>query len=173
MIIRNARTTDMRAVTDLSNATILTTTAAWTDALETYEERVAWFEEQRRSANPVLVAETAANGEVVGFATYGEFRDSTKWPGYRFTVEHSIHVREDHWGRGIGRALLEAVIAQAVANDKHVMVAAVDSTNDASIRFHERLGFVEVARMPQIGRKFDRWLDLVLMQRILDPGTER
>jgi L-amino acid N-acyltransferase len=173
MIIRNARATDMRAVTDLSNATILTTTAAWTSSPETYAARAAWFGEQRRTANPVLVAEAGTANQVVGFASYGDFRDSTKWPGYRFTVEHSIHVREDHWGRGIGRALLEALIAQAVANDKHAMVAAVDGANDASIRFHDRLGFVEVARMPQIGRKFDRWLDLVLMQRILGPATAR
>jgi L-amino acid N-acyltransferase len=171
MIIRNAGATDMRAVTDLSNATITTTTVAWTDSLETYEERAVWFEEQRRTNNPVLVVE--AGGEVVGFATYGEFRNSTKWPGYRFTVEHSIHVREDLWGRGIGRGLLEALIARAVANDKHVMVAAVDAANDASISFHQRLGFVEVARMPETGRKFGRWLDLVLLQRILDPGAER
>ena len=175
MIVRDAAATDVRAITDLSNATILTTTAAWTNSLETYDQRAAWFTEQRRAGNPVLVAETQAttHGEVVGFTTYGGFRDSTKWPGYRFTVEHSIHVREDHWGFGIGRALLEALIARAIANEKHVIVAAVDGANDASIRFHERLGFVEVGRMPEIGRKFDRWLDLVLLQRILDPGAER
>jgi len=171
MIVRDATATDVRAITDLVNATIPTTTAAWTDSLETYEQRASWFTDQSCVGNPVLVAEEG--GEVIGFATYGEFRDSTKWPGYRFTVEHSIHVREDRWGDGVGRALLEALLARAVANDKHVMVAAVDGANEASIRFHQRLGFVEVARMPEIGRKFERWLDLVLLQRILDPGTDR
>jgi L-amino acid N-acyltransferase len=171
MIVRDATATDVRAITELVNATIPTTTAAWTDALESYEERTAWFGEQCRAGNAVLVAEVA--GEVVGFATYGEFRDSTKWPGYRFTVEHSIHVSEAHWGRGIGRALLVALIDRATSRSKHVMVAAIDGANVASIRFHERLGFVEVARMPETGHKFDRWLDLVLMQRILDPGQAR
>jgi phosphinothricin acetyltransferase len=91
-----------------------------------------------------------------------------KWPGYRFTVEHTVHVREDHWGSGAGRALMEELVERARAAGKHVMVGALDGANEASLRFHARLGFVEVARMPEVGRKFGRWLDLVLVQRILD-----
>ncbi len=107
-------------------------------------------------------------GTVVGWATYGDFRDSARWPGYRHTVEHSIHVREACWGRGVGRALVEALTTRARRDGKHVMVAAIDADNLRSIRFHEHVGFVEVARMPEIGEKFGRRLDLVLMQRILD-----
>jgi phosphinothricin acetyltransferase len=105
---------------------------------------------------------------VVGFAAYEHFRGDGKWPGYRGTVEQTIHVRESHWGRGVGRALIEGLVERAQAAGLHVIVAAIDGDNEASIRFHERLGFVEVARMPQTGQKFGRWLDLVLMQRVID-----
>ena len=122
--------------------------------------------EHQAAGCPLLVAEHG--GEVVGFAGYGAFRDNAKWPGYRLTVEHSIHVRESHWGTGVGRALIDALIERAKADGIHVMVAAVDGENDASIRFHERLGFIEVARMPQVGTKHGRWLDLVMLQLRLD-----
>ena len=129
--------------------------------------RAAWFDEQRRAGNPVLVAEL--EGTVVGFTSYDDFRASKKWPGYRFTVEHTVHVAQRHAGVGIGRALLETLMARAVAHGKHVMIGAVDAANVGSIRFHERLGFVEVGRLPETGFKFDRWLDLVLLQRQLEP----
>ena len=97
-----------------------------------------------------------------------EFRNVAKWPGYRLTIEHTIHVREDHWGSGVGRQLMETLMQRARDMGKHVIVAAVSGENEGSIRFHERLGFVEVARMPEVGIKFDRWLELVLLQRTLD-----
>ena len=165
MIIRDAIEADMGALRDLYNALIPTTSVAWTEELQTLPERQEWFRAQHRNGHPVLVAELG--GEVVGFAAYGSFRGSGKWPGYRFTVEHTIHVGQQQWGSGVGRALLEALVDRARAAGVHVMVGAVDGANDGSIRFHERLGFVEVARMPEVGRKFDRWLELVLLQRIL------
>ena len=165
MNVRDAVDDDMPALRDLYNALIPTTTVAWTESPQTLRERRAWFRRQQRAGYPVLVAE--ADGRVTGFAAYGSFRGSGKWPGYRHTVEHTIHVHEDSWGRGIGRSLLAALIERARADGVHVMVAAVDGANTESIAFHERLGFVTVARMPEVGRKFDRWLDLVLMQRIL------
>lgn len=166
MIIRDAVDADMPTVRDIYNATILTTTGAWTETLQTLRERRTWFRHQQRVGYPVIVAES--EGFVVGFAAYESFRGAGKWPGYRHTAEHSIHVDRSYWGRGIGRSLLEALMDRARDADIHVMVAAVDSANIESIRFHARLGFVEVARMPETGRKFGRWLDLVLMQRILD-----
>ncbi len=116
----------------------------------------------------MLVAEDG--GEVVGWAGLGDFRDTARWPGYRFTVEHSVHVRRDHWGRGTGRALLDALAARAQAAGKRVMVAAVDGDNRAAIGFHERIGFVQVGRLPGVGEKFGRRLDLVLLQRELELG---
>ncbi len=114
----------------------------------------------------VLVAEEQR--EVVGVAAFGWFRDVAKWPGYRFTVENTVHVREDRWGSGVGEALMLALIERARETGKHTMIAAIDSTNEASIRFHERLGFMEVAHLPEVGAKFGRWLDLVLLQISLD-----
>jgi phosphinothricin acetyltransferase len=160
--VRDATAADLPAISALYNATIPTTTAAWTEQLETLAERTAWFERQQAQGYPTLVAD---DGAVVGFTAFGDFRDTTKWPGYHPVVELTIHVAESHWGRGVGRALITELLARARRLGKTQMVAGIDGANEASIRFHERLGFREVARMPAIGVKFGRSLDLVLMQR--------
>jgi L-amino acid N-acyltransferase len=165
VIVRDAVAGDMPAIRDLYNSLIPTTTVAWTDTPQTLRERQAWFVRQVRDGFPVLVAQ--AGGDVVGFTAYGSFRGAGIWPGYRHTVEHTIHVGRPHWGAGIGRALLEALIDRARLAGVHAIVGAIDGDNVASIRFHERLGFTVVAMMPEVGRKFDRWLDLVLVQRIV------
>ena len=165
-MIRGATEQDLPEITAICNALLETTTFEWTETPHTVEERAAWLTEQTASGRPALVA--VDGDEVVGWATYGDFRDSARWPGYRHTVEHSIHVREDHWGRGVGRSLIEALVAHARREGKHVMVAGIDAANVGSIRFHERVAFFEVARMPEIGEKFGWRLDLVLMQRMLD-----
>jgi phosphinothricin acetyltransferase len=110
----------------------------------------------------VLVA-TDATG-VIGYASFGDFRSGY---GYRFTVEHSVHIRADRRGQGIGQALMQPLIARAVARGLHVMIAGVDADNAGSIRFHERLGFIRVAHFREVGFKWGRWLDLVLLQRCL------
>jgi len=166
MRIRDAAPDDLPAIRRIYNALIATTTVAWSETLETAEQREDWFRARQERDHAVLVADV--DGEAIGFAAYGDFRGAGRWTGYRCTVEHTIHVDEAHWGAGVGRALLEALIDRARAQGLHVMVGAIDGDNAESIRFHERLGFVEVARMPEIGTKFGRWLDLVLMQRILD-----
>ena len=163
--VRTADDGDMPVVRDLYNALIPTTTVAWTEKPETLRERMSWYRAQQRAGYPVLVVELA--GRVVGFASYASFRGAGKWPGYRYTVEHTIHIDQDHWGRGLGRLLLEALVEHARGAGIHVMVAAVDAANVESVAFHERLDFEVVARMSEVGRKFDRWLDLILMQRIL------
>jgi phosphinothricin acetyltransferase len=165
--IRDATTHDLAAISALYNATIPTTTAAWTEATESLADRQAWFERQQAAGYPTLVADVA--GTVVGFTAFGDFRDAVKWPGYRFVVELTVHVAESTWGQGIGRALISELLARAHALGKTQIVAAVDGDNDASLRFHRRLGFVEVARMPALGFKFGRWLDLVLLQRPTAP----
>jgi phosphinothricin acetyltransferase len=164
--IRDATTTDAPEITAILNTLLETTTHEWSETLHTVAESQEWLVTREAAGFPALVA--VVNDEVVGWATYGDFRDTARWPGYGPTVEHSIHVREDHWGRGIGRSLVEALIDHARRAGKHVMVAGIDAGNIGSIRFHERLGFFEVARMPEIGEKFGRRLDLVLMQRVLD-----
>ena len=111
---------------------------------------------------PVLVAEEG--GAVCGFASYGPFR---AFDGYAETVEHGLYVAREAQRRGHGAALLGALVARAEAAGLHVMVAAIEARNEASLALHERFGFARVGLMPEVGRKFDRWLDLVLMQRIL------
>lgn len=161
--IRDATAGDVPEVLAIQNALVATTTIEWRDEPYTLEDRHEWLAAHERAGAPVLVA--VLDDEVVGFGAYGEFRDTTRWPGYRFVVEHTVHVREDQWGTGVGRALVEAVVDRARAAGKRVVVAAVDGGNTGSIRFHERVGFAQVARMPHVGFKHDRWLDLVLLQR--------
>ena len=163
--IRPAVTADVAAITTLQNALLSTTATEWTDVEHTVEERAAWLAAHDRRGEPVLVA--VDDGAVVGFAAYGDFRDSERWPGYRLTVEHTVHVAESRWGTGVGRELLESLVERATVAGKHVMVAGVDAANEGSIRFHERLGFTQVARMPEVGTKFGRWLTLVMLQRVL------
>ena len=165
MLVRAATDADAVEIASLLNALLATTTIEWTVKARTAHDVLAWIGDHE----VVLVADD--RGEVVGVAAFGWFRDVVKWPGYRFTVENTIHVRKDRWGSGVGEMLMRALIEQARGADKHTMVAAIDSANEASVRFHERFGFVEVARMPQVGAKFGRWLNLVLLQLSLDTRT--
>ena len=169
VLIRDCTEADLAATLTIYNALVPTTTIAWTEHPTTIEVWRGSFLDLRTRGYPVLVA-VEPNGEydgVVGVASYDDFRDTTHWEGYRFTVELSIHVRGDHRGAGIGRLLMEALVARARAAGVHVMVAAIDAENVESLAFHTRLGFVEVARMPEVGWKFGRWLDLVLVQRVV------
>jgi L-amino acid N-acyltransferase YncA len=165
MPVRDAVEADLPAITEIYNAWIPTHTITWTETPTTLEERAAWLTRQREQGLPVLVADEG--GEMVGFTAYEYFRGEGKWPGYRATMELSIHVRGDRWGKGVGRALIEALVERARGAGVHVLVAAIDGENQASVRFHERLGFAEV------GQKFGRRLDLVLMQRVIDEREPR
>ena len=172
MIVRPATEEDLPATLAIYNELIPTTTVAWTEDLQTLDERIAWYRARQERGFPVLVAVDDA-GEVVGTTTYGDFRDSVDKPGYRFTVEHSVHVRADQRRNGVGQSLMRELIEVARRSGVHAMIGGIDAANQDSIVFHERLGFVEVARMPQTGWKFGRWLDLVLVQLTIDPGGMR
>lgn len=162
MNVRPASLADGAAIASLLNAFLATTAIEWREEQWTARGTAEWLDEHET----VLVAEDG--DEIVGVAAFGWFRDVVKWPGYRFAVENTIHVREDHWGSGVGRDLMGALIDEAKRTGKHVMIAAVDGANHASMQFHERLGFVEVAHMSEIGEKFGQWQDLVLLQLRLD-----
>jgi phosphinothricin acetyltransferase len=144
------------------NEVIRNTTAVYSDKEVTLEDREKWFDAKGAQGFPVLVA-TDSSG-VVGFGTFGEFR---AWPCYRASVEHSVHVRADCRRRGVGRALVEALIDAAAAMQKHVMIAGIDAENVNSISLHESLGFEVVGHFREVGRKFGRWLDLKFMQRFI------
>lgn len=104
-------------------------------------------------------------GEVLGYATYGPWR---AFDAYRHTVEHSVYVRGDQRGRGLGRTLMEALLERAAAQGIHVMVAGKEAGNTGSLILHEKLGFEKVGHPPQVGTKFGQWLDLVFLQKTLD-----
>ena len=163
--IRDAVADDIDAITTIQNATIETTTGEWRDEPHPVAERAEWLAAQADANLPVLVA--VDTGAVIGFASYGPFRDNSKWPGYRFTVEHSVHVAESAWGAGVGRRLMDELIVRAFSAGVHAMIGAIDSSNDGSVRFHERIGFVEQGRLKEIGWKHGQRLDLVLMVRLL------
>jgi L-amino acid N-acyltransferase YncA len=164
--VRAATAADLPAIRALFNVLIPTTTIAYREHLASAEEIASWFAAQQAVDHPVLVADDA--GEVVGYTTYGTFRGGERFPGYRHTAELTIHVDARCHGRGVGRALMNALFDAARERDVHVLVAGVDTANEASIEFHRRLGFVETARMPEVGIKFGRWLTLVLMQRVVE-----
>jgi L-amino acid N-acyltransferase len=168
MEIRDATHNDLAAMLAIYNDVVATSTAIYRDQPMKADEYAQWWRARVGQGYPVLVA--IADDAVVGFASFGDFR---AWPGYRFTVEHSVHVRADKRGSGVGSQLVRALIARATRMGKHVMIAGVDASNAASIRFHERLGFEAVAPLRQVGFKFGHWLDLILMQCILasDPDT--
>jgi L-amino acid N-acyltransferase len=144
------------------NEVIRSSTAVFSEVEVTLENREAWFQAKLASGHPVLVAMDATG--VVGFGTFGEFRT---WPGYRHSVEHTVHVRTDRRRRGIGRALVLALLEEARRLGKHVMVAGIDAENVTSIALHESLGFEEVGHLHEVACKFGRWLDLKFLQRLI------
>ena len=164
MEVRDAMESDLPGLLAIYNDVIANSTAVYTDTPVTLDDRRQWWQTRVAGGYPVLVA-TDSSG-VLGFSTFGDFR---AWPGYRYTVEHTVHVRADCRGRGIGRQLLLALFPRAELLGKHIMIAGVDAANEASIRFHERLGFERTGVLREVGSKFGRWLDLVFLQRSLGP----
>ncbi len=162
MSVREATQADLPRILAITNQAIAETTALWTIAPATLETRGAWMTERLAAGFPVLVAE--ADGTVAGFGSFGPFRPHD---GYLHTVEHSLYVDPAWQGRGLGGALLEALVARARALGKHAMVGGIEAGNAASTRLHERARFTAAGTLPQVGRKFDRWLDLTFMVRLL------
>jgi phosphinothricin acetyltransferase len=162
--LRAATEADLPGILAIYNEVIANTTAVYAETPVTLEDRRRWFQARRAQGYPVLVSVATEAGEdrVTGFASFGDFR---AWPCYRHTVEHSVHVRADRRGQGIGRALVEALFPAAAAQGKHIMIAGVDADNAVSLALHERLGFERVAHFREVGRKFGRWLDLIFLQR--------
>ncbi len=144
------------------NEVIRNTTAVYSDSEVTLADREAWFDAKAAQGFPVLVACDASG--VLGFGTFGDFRP---WPCYRRSAEHSVHVRADYRRRGIGRALVLALLDEAARSGKHVMIAGIDAENVTSIALHESLGFKVVGHFHEVGFKFGRWLDIKFMQRLI------
>ena len=160
--MRDAVEGDLGGLLAIYNEVIENSTAVFSNQQVTLEDRAEWLAVRQGEGFAVLVATDP--GGVVAFGSFGAFRS---WPGYRFTVEHSVHVRADRRGEGIGTLVLVELIERAGTLGMHAMVAGVEAQNAASIRLHERLGFSVVARLPEVAWKFDRWLDLVFLHLLL------
>lgn len=152
----------MAAVTDIFNQAIPAGDSEWTENLHTVEERTNWWRDRVDSGRPVIVSEL--DGQVVGVASYGDFRDSDLREGFRFVCEHSVYLDASARGTGAADALMDELCGRARANGLRKMIATIDAFNERSIAFHLRRGFVEVGRMPDIGFTFETWRTMVLLQ---------
>ncbi|CVI58909.1 MULTISPECIES: GNAT family N-acetyltransferase [Agrobacterium] len=157
--LRDATVDDLSGVMEIYNDAVANTTAIWNDVLVDLENRKEWFAARTSRGFPVIVA--ILDGKVAGYASYGDWR---AFDGYRHTREHSVYVHKDARGHGIGKKLMQALIDHASGNDVHVLIAAIEAENTASIRLHESLGFRVVGRFSEVGTKFGRWLDLTCME---------
>lgn len=160
--LRSATPADLAAIAAIYNQSVVDSTASWDYEPWTAAQHADWYAYKVERGFPLLVAVDA--DQVVGYASYGEFRHKI---GYDRTRELSIYLAETARGKGVGTTLMRALIDHARADGVHVLVGGLSADNEASVRLHRKMGFVEVARMPQVGRKFDRWLDLVYMQLVL------
>jgi L-amino acid N-acyltransferase YncA len=159
--IRLATPADLAAINAIYNRYVVHSTCTYQTEPTTDAEREAWFA-ARGLAHPVTVAETS--GEILGWGSLSKFRERA---AYDRTVENAVYVRHDQHRRGIGSALLVDLIERATALNHHVIMAVIDADQPGSISLHARHGFEEVGRLKEVGRKFDRWLNAVYMQRTI------
>nr|WP_321985162.1 N-acetyltransferase family protein [uncultured Lichenicoccus sp.] len=167
MTIRAATEQDLPAILEITNDAIMNSTALWSLTPVDLAARLAWMRERVGDGFPVLVAEH--DGRVAGYASYGRFRPHE---GYLHTVEHSLYVHPAARGQRIGTALLDALLADATASGRHVMIGGIEATNRVSIALHERAGFTPAAVLHQVGHKFGRWLDLLFVQKLIPSVPE-
>jgi len=151
------------AILEILNEAIVNSTALYDYKPRPAEAMAGWFKAKDAGRFPVIGA--LGDQALLGFASYGSFR---AWPAYKYTVEHSVYVHRDHRGKGIGIALMRKLLDAAREQDYHVMVGGIDATNAASVRLHEKLGFVHAGTIRHAGFKFGRWLDLAFYQLLLD-----
>jgi phosphinothricin acetyltransferase len=159
--IRPAESEDLDAMLAIYNDAIINTTAVYDHLPRTSDLQRQWFETKQAQRLPVFVAHDGAR--IIGFGSFGPFRP---WPAYQFTVENSLYVDSTYRRNGAGTALLSSLINAAQTAGYHAMVAGIDATNEASLALHRKAGFQPVAHFRQVGWKFNRWLDLVFMERI-------
>jgi phosphinothricin acetyltransferase len=164
LTVRLATEEDVPAILDIYNDAILNTIATFDTEPQTLEEKLAWF---RETQHPYAVLVADRHGEVVGWASLRRFRQKA---AYRYTAENSVYVRKDCHAQGIGAALMGRLVEVAVENRFHTIIAGIAGDNPASIRLHERMGFEVVGTEREVGYKFERWIDVTWMQKMLGRG---
>jgi L-amino acid N-acyltransferase YncA len=168
MNIRPAIHADLRAILEIYNDAVLNTTASYDYEPRTLEHRIAWFEDHERSHLPVFVA-VDESGRVVGWSALNRYHDRM---GYRYTTENSVYVAADQRGKGLGKLLLAPLVESARKSGMHAIIAAIDASNEASIRLHAAFGFEHVGLFKQVGYKFGRWLDVAYMELLVQEPQE-
>jgi len=161
--IRPYKETDAQAILEVINFNILNSTALYDYNIRTLEQQTDILKEKIEKNFPVIVA--VLNQKVVGFGYYSEFRFRE---AYKYTVEHSVYVDKEFQGMRIGHLIMEEIIKIAKKQKLHTMIAVIDSENQGSVKFHEKYGFKTVGIIKESGYKFDRWLDSVFMQLIIE-----
>lgn len=161
MIIRPAEPADIPAILALWNPFIRDTLVTFSSEQKTAESLTALIAARRLAGQEFFLAEAE---QVLGFVTYGQFRGGN---GYAHAMEHTIILAPVASGKGVGRALMAHMENHARAGGAHTLFAGVSSGNPDGAAFHARIGFKEIARIPEVGRKFDRWWDLIVMQKFL------
>ena len=157
---RRATVADLKAITDIYNEAVVTTDATFDLETKTEEEQGIWLAGHDRM-HPVFVAEL--DGTVVGWASLSEWSSRSAYAG---TAEISLYIKEEFRGKGAGRKLLEDIMLEGEKVGLHTVLARITTGNNVSIRLHESAGFEQVGVMREVGQKFGRMLDVLLMQRI-------
>jgi L-amino acid N-acyltransferase YncA len=166
--VRQCQREDCPGILEIYNDAVLTTTATYDYEPRTLEHRQSWFDDHKRTGLPIFVA--TENGKVIGWSALNRYHDRM---GYRFTSENSVYIAADWRGKGVGKMLLEPLIKAGHDYGLHAIIAAIDATNEASIRLHRRFGFEEVGHFKNVGYKFGRWLDVIYMELLLpEPNVE-
>lgn len=160
--IVSATLNDIPQILQIVNHYIANDTCIYDIEPRSIEKQTEWFENSISHNFPVIVAKQ--DNIVLGFASYSQFRPKI---GYRYSMEHSIYLHPSFQKKGIGSMLMNALISIAEQNNIHTLIGGIDTSNQNSIQFHEQFGFQIVGRMNEVGYKFDRWLDLIWMQKTL------
>ncbi|MEO0677181.1 MAG: N-acetyltransferase family protein [Pseudomonadota bacterium] len=161
MTIRPAASADLPAVAEIWNHAIRETVQTFNSIEKTLPELETLLSERQSAGHALLVADV---GGVLGFGTYGQFRGGV---GYSHTMEHTLYMADAARGQGLGRAMMVALEAHARAGGAHSLIGGIAGDNVSGITFHERMGYDRIATLPEVGFKFGRWMDLVLLQKIL------
>lgn len=161
LIIRQAQVKDLPEIMQIYNAEIEHGIATWNNQPKVLTEYEHWFQQLQQLRFPIFVAEDPSGQKIAGYADYADFRP---FHGYKDTVEHSVYIHPHYFRRGLAQQLMMQLIEHAKTHNKHIMVAGIDSENLASIQLHKKLGFKQTGYMPEVGQKFGKWRDLVLMQ---------
>ncbi|MGE3310761.1 MAG: N-acetyltransferase family protein [Limisphaerales bacterium] len=166
VLVRPARRDDCPAILAIYNEAVLTTTASYDVEPWTLERRLEWFDDHTTSGFGIFIAEEG--NRAVGWSSLSRFHNRH---AYRHTAEVSVYVAGNRRGLGIGTLLLPPLLESARARNLHTLIAAIDGSNEASLRLHARFGFQQVGHFREVGHKFGRWLDVVYLQRFLAPTS--